>query len=216
MTEDTHLRQTVLNELRWNSRFDASHVAVTAEQGTVTLTGHVLAYPDFFRIREAVKTVHGVRAIADEMHLKLPVADARDDSNLAKSVAHVLEHNVNISIADIQAEISEGCVTLSGVVQWQHQREHVQTQIAHIRGVKSIANHITLKPTLTPSDVSQQINDALLRNAELEAEHINVSVEGDVVTLSGNVKAFYERNLVEAAAWHAPGVHKVVDHIKVG
>ncbi len=216
MTKDEQLRQSVLDELRWDSRVDASHVAVTAAQGAVTLTGHVASYPAIFQVREAVRRVQGVRAVADNLQLKLSASDTRDDSDIALSIAHVLEHNINVANADIKADVSEGRVTLTGEVQWQHQRSHVETQVAHVRGVQAIINQITLRPTLTPEDVRQQISDALARNAELEAAHIHVSVEGDVVTLTGNVKAFYERNLVEAASWHAPGVHKVIDNITVG
>ena len=167
-------------------------------------------------VRDAVKKIHGVRVIADELRLRLPSADERDDTDIATSIAHVLEHNVNLPPEDIKAEVSNGAVTLTGEVDWQHQRGHVENQVAHVRGVKHIANRIELRKQLAASDVKEQIEAALSRNAALEASHISVSVNGDEVTLTGKVRAFYERNLVEAAAWNARCVHRVVDRIEVG
>lgn len=216
MIEDIELRQAVLNELRWDSQVDATHVAVTATGGTVTITGHVSSYPNIFLVRRAVRRVNGVKAIADELTLRLPDNHVRDDSDIAHSIVHVLESNVSGPEADVQAEVSDGFVTLRGAVDWQHQRSHIEQQVAHVGGVRSISNQITLNKRATPENVKEQIEDALVRNAELEAQHVTVTVTDDEVVLEGRVKAFYERNLVEAAAWHAPGVHKVVDKIRVG
>jgi len=216
MIEDIELRQAVLNELRWDSQVDATHVAVTAAEGTVTLTGHVSSYPDIFLVRKAVRRVNGVKAIADELTLRLPDSHVQDDSDIAHSIVHVLNNNVSGPESDIQAEVSDGFVTLIGTVDWQHQRVHVEEQVSHIRGVRCISNQITLNKRVTPENVKAQIEEALARNAELEADHVSVTVTDDEVVLEGRVKAFYERNLVEAAAWHAPGVHKVIDKIRVG
>ena len=216
MIEDIELRQSVLNELRWDSQVDATHVAVTATEGCVTITGHVSSYPDIFRVRNAIRRVNGVKVIADELTLRLPDNHVRDDSDIAHSIVHVLESNVSGAESDIQAEVSDGFVTLKGAVDWQHQRSHVEQQVAHVRGVRCISNQIVLNKRATPENVKEQIEEALSRNAELEAQHVTVTVTNDEVVLEGRVKAFYERNLVEAAAWHAPGVHKVVDKISVG
>ena len=216
MIDDIELRQAVLNELQWDSQVDATHVAVTASEGAVTLTGHVSTYPDIFLVRNAVRRVSGVKAIADELSLQLPGSHMRDDSDIAHSIVHVLENNVTGPESNIQAEVSDGFVTLKGTVDWQHQRNHVEKQVTHIRGVRCISNQITLNERATPENVKEQIVDALARNAELEAEHVIVTVTDNEVILEGRVKAFYERNLVEAAAWHAPGVHRVVDKISVG
>lgn len=216
MIDEIELRQAVLNELLWDSQIDATHVAVTASEGAVTLTGHVSAYPDIFLVRKAVRRVSGVKAIADELTLRLPDNHMRDDSDIAHNIVHVLESNVTGAESKIQAEVSDGFVTLKGSVDWQHQRTHVEQQVAHVGGVRCISNQITLNTRATPENVKEQIVDALARNAELEAQHVIVTVTDDEVVLEGRVKAFYERNLVEAAAWHAPGVHKVIDKISVG
>lgn len=216
MINEIELRQAVLNELQWDSQIDATHVAVTATEGAVTLTGHVSSYPEIFLVRKAVRRVSGVKAIADELTLRLPGEQIRDDSDIAHSIVHVLTNNVSGSETSIQADVSDGFVTLKGDVDWQHERNHAEQQVAHVRGVRCISNQINLKKRATPEDVKAQIEEALSRNADLEAQHITVSVTDNEVILEGSVKAFYERNLVEAAAWHAPGVRKVIDKISVG
>lgn len=216
MKNDKKLENTIRTELDWDTLFDASNVAVTVDGGTVTLSGHVHSYPELYRVREAVLRIKGVRTVADEMILQLLTHDQRSDSDIAKGITHMLEHNVILSKTDIKAEVSEGTVILSGLADWQHQREEASSQVAQVRGVKEVLNTIELHERLAPENVKEQIEAALVRNAELEAQHIEVTVNEGKVTLQGRVKAFYERNLVEAAAWRAPGVHKVVDKIEVG
>lgn len=215
MNDDSVFRQNILDELSWDSRVDATQVFVTAGDGVVTLTGHVRSYPEIFFALDAVRRVNGVRAIANELIVRLPSAYERDDTRIAESIAHVLSANLPPAEMNIQADVSEGQVTLTGIVDWQSQRLHAQNQISHITGVKGILNQISLRERPVPHDVKVQIEQALIRNAELEAEQVSVKVDGDTVTLEGRVRSFYERNLVEWAVWSAPGVRKVVDRISV-
>lgn len=216
MIDDFQLRQSVLNELHWDTHFDATNVSVTTNSGAVTLSGHVKSFSELFGVREAVRRIHGVMAIADEMQVQLPSDCVQDDTEVAKSIAQMLQINVISNRHSIKPLVRKGVVTLTGEVEWHSERSQIESLVTHIQGVKKINNQIILKKKLTPDDVKQQINDALERNAKLEASRVNITVNNDEVTLTGTVKAFYERNLVEAAAWNAPGVHKVVDKIKVG
>jgi osmotically-inducible protein OsmY len=216
MIDDVELRKSVLDELCWDVTVDATHVGVSASDGVVTLTGHVHSYPEIFAVRKCVRRVSGVKAVADELTVRLNSDSQRDDSDIAESIVHVLTHNVSLPSSNIQAEVRQGLVTLLGKVDWQYQRQHVETQIAHVSGVQGVSNQIELLPRVTPEDVKEQIEKALERNAELEAQHVSVEVIGDEVILGGSVKAFYERNIIEAAAWSAPGVLRVTDKISVG
>ncbi|MEE9322209.1 MAG: BON domain-containing protein [Granulosicoccus sp.] len=216
MIDDVVLRRSVLDELSWDATVDATHVGVTAVDGVVTLTGHVHSYPEIFAVRKCVRRVSGVKAVADELNVRLMSDDRREDSDIAESIVHVLQHNITLPNSNIQAEVRQGLVTLLGKVDWQYQRQHVEKQIAHVSGVLGVSNQIELLPRVTPADVKEQIENALERNAELEAQHVSVEVKGDEVILIGSVKAYYERNIIEAAAWSAPGVHKVTDKISVG
>jgi osmotically-inducible protein OsmY len=216
MIKNSQLRESVMDELNGLSSVDTTHVVITADSGTVTLTGHVSAYPDIFTVRQAVGRVQGVRAIADELTLRLPNGHMREDSDIAHDIVLALESQTKHADSDVLAEVSEGFVTLSGTVDWHHERQCLEQQIALIRGVFNISNQIQLRKQVTAEDVKTQIEDALSRHAELEAKHVTVTVKDGEVTLEGHVKAFYERNLVEAAVWLEPGVHKVVDKISVG
>lgn len=215
MIENSRLRKAVLDELGNLSGVDTTHIVIATDNGTVTLNGHVSTYPDIFIVRQVIGRVQGVRAIADELTLRLPNGHRRDDSDIAHDIVEALASADKSANSDILAEVSEGLVTLSGTVDWHHERQGMVQQIALIRGVINIANEIQLRKQVTAEDVKTLIKDALSRNAELEAQHVTVTVKDGEVTLEGHVKAFYERNLVEAAVWLEPGVHKVVDKISV-
>ncbi len=215
MINDANLKQLVLDELKWDPKVDHSHIGVTAQEGAVTLTGHVSSYASKFAATDAVKHVRGVKAIADEIEVNLPTELRHDDSDIATRIAHVLEWNVSIPGNTVKASVRNGFVTLSGRVDHQYQREHIEKQVQHVGSVTGIANRIALKNVATPGNVRKKIGDALQRSADLEAKNVSVDVAGDTVTLNGKVKAYYERELVERAAWTVPGVKHVVDHITI-
>lgn len=215
MINDADIKRLVLEQFQWDPKVDHTHIGVTASDGSVTLSGHVSSYASKFAATDALKRVRGVKAIADEIDVNLPTELRKDDSDIAERIAHVLEWNVTIPDNSVQAIVSGGFVTLSGQVDYQYQREHIEQQIQHVSAVTGIANRIALKITATPDDVKKRIEDALDRSAELEAQHITVKVKGDTVTLDGKVKAYFERELAEKAAWTAPGVKTVVDLLLV-
>ncbi len=215
MIADSTLKQRVLDELRWDTKVNDAHIGVTASDGSVTLSGHVTSFPEKFAAGEAAKRVRGVLAVADEIDVNLPTDYRRDDSNIAERIAHVLEWNVSIPDNTVKAKVQGGFVTLSGEVEWQHQRDHVEQQVRHVAGIKGVSNRIALKAHLTQADVKKKIEDALRRSSEKEAEGIRISVSGDTVTLEGHVKAFYERDLIKRAVWAAPGVRHIIDNIRI-
>lgn len=215
MIDDIELRRRVIDELDWEPMLDATHIAVTAADGAVTLEGHVDSYAELFIARRVVRRIDGVKAVADDLEVRLPSGHERDDGDIAESVAHVLSSSVSAAERDVRAEVRAGVVTLSGTVDWDRQRRHVEEQVAHVAGVRVIHNEVTLRERSRPDDIRSQIRDAFDRSAALEAEHVTVDIEGDVVTLGGTVRAYYERGLAQTAAWAAPGVRRVVDNIQV-
>ncbi|MGI9354392.1 MAG: BON domain-containing protein [Rhizobiaceae bacterium] len=215
MITDAKLKDLVLDELKWDPKVDEAHIGVTATDGSITLLGHVSSYASKYSAMDAVRRVRGVKAIADEINVNLPTEYRRDDSDIAERIAHVLEWNISIPNNNVKASVRNGHVTLTGEVEWQHQRQHIEKQIAHVGSVTGIINRISLKTAVTPANVKSKIENALKRSADLEANNLKVSVSGDTVTLDGKVKAYYERQLAEQAAWTAPGVRHVVDHIRV-
>ncbi len=215
MLSDNMLKQRVLDELRWDTRFDAAKIGVVASGGAITLTGHVQSYPEKYSAIEATKSVKGVKAVADDIDVVLPDEKRSDDGDVAERISHVLSWNTSIPKDSVKAVVKAGFVTLTGELNWQNQRKHIEQQIRHIIGVCGISNCIQLNEIIASADVKKQIEDALQRNAKLEAEHVKVSVSGHTVVLDGKVKAYYERELIERAAWAAPGVREVVDDIRV-
>ncbi|MEL6934666.1 MAG: BON domain-containing protein [Pseudomonadota bacterium] len=215
MLSDAQLKQLVLDELQWDPKVNHAHIGVATDDGSVTLMGHVSSYADKFAALDAVKRVRGVKAIADEMDVHLLTAHRHDDASIAEHIAHVLEWNVSIPGNTVKATVHEGFVTLTGEVDFQHQRQHIESQVAHVGSVVGISNRIGLKTAVASGNVQKKIEEALARNAELEADNIKVSVRDDTVFLHGEVKALYERELAKNAAWKVPGVKHVEDHIRI-
>ena len=152
MIDNTALRQKILDELSLDSRLDATHINVAADNGVATLTGHVRSFPEIFYALEVVRGVDSVRAIADELIVRLPSAYVRDDTSIAKSIVHVLSSNLPEVEMNIQADVSDGLVTLTGIVDRQAQRQHAENQIAHVMGVKGISNQIALRERTVTDD----------------------------------------------------------------
>ncbi len=215
MRNDDEIKDDILAELEWDPQISSSQIGVTVKDGAVTLMGTVGAYSEKLAAERAAKRVQGVRAIAEEIKVKYPGDTRVTDEEIAGRVASLLEWNVSIPNNDIQAEVRNGYVTLTGDVDWNYQREIANTQVSGVKGVVGVNNQITVKSRVAPADVAKSIKRALHRNAEIEASHIDVDIDGGKVTLKGDVKAWYERKLIEDAAWAAPGVTHVVDNLRV-
>lgn len=215
MPTDSQLQKNVLAELEWEPMIDAAHIGVTANNGVVTLMGHVNSFAQKLAAERAARRVRGVHGIADEITVELPALDQRSDEDIAISALNVLGSHVGIPIDAINVQVAQAHVTLSGDVDWQYQKDLAGEDTHHIRGVRGVTNQIVVKPRVKPQDIKQRIVDALKRNATLEATNISVTATGGVVTLSGHVKTWYERTAAEKAAWSAPGVTQVLDEIKL-
>lgn len=216
MTKDEQIQSDVLNELKWDPKVEASDIGVTVQDGAVTLTGTVTNYPAKLAAEQAAKRVKGVRAIAKEIKVELEHANRNTDEEIAKRVAHVLDWSISIPDHNIMAEVSKGHVTLTGDVDWQYQRMKAERQIEEIRGVVEVTNHIKIRPRATDPEVRRAIISALHRHATLEASKIDVAIVDGKVTLSGDVDATFEKELIEDAVWSALGVTEVLNHLRVG
>lgn len=212
---DRALKQAVEDELKWEPSIDAEHIGVTAEDGVVTLTGHVGSYAEKVTAEKAARRVKGVRAIAQEIEIRFPNDRKTSDDQIARRALDIIAWDSTIPKDKVQVKVEGGFVTLSGEVDWHYQRSDAEYAVRKLEGIKSISNEIKVKPRVQASDVKQRIENALKRNAEWEASSIKVSVVNGRVTLDGKVKALYERDLAERTAWSAPGVISVEDHISI-
>ena len=214
--EDIELRKDVLAELEWDPSIDAGTIGVAVDEHVVALTGHVGSYASKANAEAIVKRVHGVQGVANDLEVKLPTSAERDDVDIARSAVHALEWNVAVPRERLQVTVRDGWVTLEGSVDWQYQKRAAEDAVFLLAGVRGVMNSITVAPKqVRPGDVKNMIEAALRRNAELDAQKIEVQATEGKVTLTGIVRSWAERQDAVNAAWSAPGVRDVVDQIRI-
>ena len=212
---DEAVRKNVGEELRWDTRLQTSEIGVVVADGVATLTGNVDSLLKKFAAEDAAQHVHGVRAVANEIEVRLPSLSERSDSDIAHAVATALEWDTFVPKNRIHTTVTNGRVTLSGEVEWQHQRYSAEEAVRHLMGVKAIDNQITIKPQPVPAGLKATIEAALVRGAKHDAHKIRVEVLGRTIILRGTVRSWAERNQAQMAAWSAPGVNTVQNLISV-
>lgn len=212
---DLALRQNIIDELEFEPSIDAADIGVAVDSGVVTLTGHVPSYFQKIEVENVVSRVRGVRGIAQEIEVRPFGTNATADDEIAKRALNTINWNTTVPKDAVQAKVTKGWGTLSGKVEWQYQKVAAFDAVKRLTGVIGVSNNIDVKPRVSTFDVKKRIEDALKRTAEVEANGITVLVADGRVTLEGHVNAWPERSAVERAAWSAPGVKDVVDHIRV-
>jgi osmotically-inducible protein OsmY len=200
------MQAAVLRQLEWDPQVDAAGVAVTAKDHAVTLTGCVDTYAGKLAAERAAKRVAGVRAVANDIEVRLKLA--RIDADIAADTARALELRTSVPDA-VQAAVHKGFVTLTGTVEWLYQKREAEKAVRHIRGVKGILNHITIAPRADQHDLHRRVVRALHANADFDARHIQVAIADGRATLTGTVRSWGQRTAVEHAVADAPGVTEV-------
>ncbi|PUE06934.1 OsmY domain-containing protein [Limnohabitans sp. T6-5] len=213
MKTDKQLQTDVMAELSWDPSVNAAHIGVEVEQGVVTLSGHVENLTEKWSAERVVKRVSGVRAVAFDLDVKLPETDKRNDTDIAVAAINILEYASSIPKGAIQVTAEDGVLTLRGDVAWDYQRQTAESLLEGLNGVRNVINLVSVKPNVSLSAVRSEIESALKRRAYLDAQEIQVTVEGDVITLSGKVHSWTEKNLAINSAWGTPGVRSVVDKL---
>ena len=215
MKADPEIREDVIDELRWDPQItDPEAIGVSVRDGAVTLTGHAASYAEKLAATRAAERVYGVKAVANEMQVKLAGA-ARDDSDIATAIAHVLDNNVQIPEGRVRARVQSGWVTLDGEVDYDYQRREVERMVRQVRGVTGVSDLITVRPPVSPEAVEAKIEDAFKREAEIDARHVRVEVSDHTAKLYGNVHSLKEASAARAAAASAAGVAAVESHLLI-
>ena len=210
---DEELQKEVLAELKWDAQIQPNEIGVSVKDGVVTLTGWVDSYLKKWSAEDAAHKLAGVKAVANDIEIKL--ATERTDSDIAEAAVHALEWDAGVPSDRVKATVSKGWVTLKGEVEWQYQKQDAEQVVRRLAGVKGVTNLITVKPHVTPSELKKKIEDALVRNAEIDANKITVEVQGSKAILKGTVRAWAEKEEAARVAWSAPGITSVENRITV-
>ena len=212
---DEQIQKDVLAEMKYDARVQPNEIGVAVKDGIVTLAGWVDSYTKRWAAEEAAHRVRGVKAVANEIEVRLPSSSERTDADIAAAAVRALEWDAFVPVDKLDVTVSKGLVTLEGEVEWQFQKQDAERVIRRLSGVRGVTNLITVKPRVTPSELKQKIEQALVRSAQTDAQRITVEVQGSKVILKGTVRAWAEREEAERAAWSAPGVSSVESRIMV-
>jgi osmotically-inducible protein OsmY len=215
MKSDTQLQQDVMDELRWEPSIFEKEIAVAVKDGVVTLGGYVQSYAQKRAAEQAVARVAGVRAVAEDIQVKLPTSRLRSDTEIAHAVVNALKWDTEIPDELLKSKVENGWVTLQGSVNFFYLKSAAERCVRFLNGVKGVSNLISVKPRETMTKVTQNIEAALKRRAAVDAGMIKVDTTDGKVTLRGSVHSWLEMKEAENAAWATPGVWSVDDKLAV-
>lgn len=215
MSKDRHLQESVLAELDWEPSVSAAHIGVTAADGVVTLSGHVATFAEKRAAEIATRRVKGVKAVAEELEVRLSSVGQREDEEIAAAAVHRLVWDVSVPRDAIKIQVEKGWLTLTGEVDWHYQKESAEQDLRRLPGVIGISNQIAIKRKVDVSNISDDIMHALHRSWFFDPKTVTVTAREGTVVLAGTVKSPHERQVAAATAWAAPGVTDVRNELVV-
>lgn len=215
--KDEKTQREVLDELRWDARVQPNEIGVAVKGGIVTLTGWVDSYAKKWAAERTAHRLRGVRAVANDIEVRLTGTAERTDSDIATAATRALDWDEFVPVENLDVTVANGWIMLRGEVEWEYQKRAAERALRRMAGVRGVTNLIAVRPRTRPSSeqLRGDIRLALVRNGETDANRITVAVQDDVVILSGDVRSWMEREEAERIAWSAPGVAAVANRITV-
>jgi osmotically-inducible protein OsmY len=215
MSLDNDLAKDVSDELFWDPKLDNSAIAVSADDGKITLRGTVWSLREKREAKKAAERVFGVTSVDNQLQVQLMDDQQREDADLRSDVLQALNLD-SLVPSTVDAKVEDGFVILTGTADWQYEREEAESVAANIVGTLDVLDEIELNdPTPEAGDVQESIKRAFKRNAKIDADDLSVSTDNGTVTIDGNVSSWAEHDEALDAAWAAPGVRSVNDEMTV-
>jgi osmotically-inducible protein OsmY len=215
MNNDMQLQRSVQEELNWEPSVTAAHIGVAAKDGVITLSGHVTTYVEKYAAEKAAGRVKGVKAVAEELEVRLPFETKRTDDEIAGAAIERLAWDTSVPRDAVKVQVEKGWLTLTGQVDWKYQKDAAHNDLRPLSGVVGVSDQITLKPRPNATDISADIKRALHRSWSFYQDNVSVSATGGAVRLTGTVPTFDDKWVAASTAWRAPGVTGVENNIAV-
>jgi len=215
MKTDLEIQKDVMDELRWTPSLNSTEIGVAVKKGIVTLSGTVDTYAKKLSAEKAAKSIEGVKAIAEDIEVKISSLGKKTDTDIAGAALNALKWNSSVNEEKIKVSVDNGWVTLEGTTDWEYQKNSARKAVENLVGVRGINNLIKISPKVAPSDVLNKISAAFHRSATIDAGKINLEVNGSKVILNGTVRSYAEKKDAEGAAWFAPGVTSVENNLVI-
>lgn len=215
MKTDAQIQKDVMDELQWEPSLNATEIGVAVNNGIVTLSGTVNTYSKKTAAEKAAQRVAGVKAVAEDIEVKLPSSFVKNDTEIAESIVQTLKWNLLVQKEKIKINVDNGWVTLEGEVGWEFQKTSIRNSVENAVGVRGITNLLHVAPRVSMKDVKEKISAAFERHANIDAGRITIDTLGNKVVLTGKVRSLAEKRDAEYAAWAAPGVSQVENKLQV-
>jgi osmotically-inducible protein OsmY len=215
MSQDSQLQQSVLAEFDWEPSVTAGHIGVTANAGIVTLSGHVDSYAGKHAAETAARRVKGVKAVAEEIEVRLPFDAQRSDEDIAAAAIERLSWNTSVPKDGVMVNVESGWVTLTGEVDYWFAKQAAEDDVRPLHGVTGVSNQVTIRPRVDVNNLSENITHALHRSWFFDPTTVHVSASGSRVVLTGTVESLHERDVAGRTAWAATGTATVENDLIV-
>ncbi|WP_173037360.1 BON domain-containing protein [Phytohabitans flavus] len=214
---DEEIQQDVMAEFSWDARLQPNEIGVAARDGIVTLTGSVDTFVKKWAAERAAQRVRAVRAVANDIEVRLPSSAERSDADVAAAVTRSLEWDALVPADRIDVTVSKGWITLRGEVEWEYQRRTAERAVRGLSGVRGVTNFIAVRPRVqpVPRELERRIQEALVRSVETDANNIQIRIDAGQVTATGTVRSWMEKQEAERVVWSAPGVTSVINRITI-